>query len=142
MLDPFWTPYSGLLDEVQVFDRALSAGEIQAIANAGAAGEIKGVVVQNGPAPRGGSHSPSSLTWSVTPSSTPVLAVNALGNGVGPVRLTSVAAIAPLALDHPVGAGSREAQTLHAVWDTGGSHNLKAVDAALVNLLADPFLDN
>src|SRR5262249_27827724 len=31
MLDNFWAPLNGLLDEVQVFNRMLSAGEIQAL---------------------------------------------------------------------------------------------------------------
>ena len=43
MLDTFWTPYNGQLDEVQVFGRVLSPDEIQAIYNAGSAGEVKGV---------------------------------------------------------------------------------------------------
>jgi hypothetical protein len=45
MLDNFWTPYNGLLDEVQIFNRVLPAGDIQFIFNAGAAGQIKGVRV-------------------------------------------------------------------------------------------------
>jgi hypothetical protein len=43
MLDTFWTPYNGQLDEVQIFNRVLSAGEVQAIVNAGSAGQVKGV---------------------------------------------------------------------------------------------------
>jgi hypothetical protein len=42
-LDTFWVPYIGLLDEVQIYNRVLSAAEIQAIVNAGSAGLIKGV---------------------------------------------------------------------------------------------------
>jgi hypothetical protein len=49
MLDTFWTPYNGLLDEVQIFNRVLSSSEIQSIYNAGAAGQIKGVRVQGAP---------------------------------------------------------------------------------------------
>jgi hypothetical protein len=45
LLDPFWGPLRGLLDEVQVFNRELSAGEIQAIVHAGGAGLVKGVTV-------------------------------------------------------------------------------------------------
>jgi hypothetical protein len=45
MLDGFWTPYNGLLDEVQIYNRALSAAEIQSIFNAGSAGQVKGVRV-------------------------------------------------------------------------------------------------
>src|SRR5262249_23579566 len=43
MLDGFWTAYNGQLDEVQIFSRVLSAGEVQAIFNAGSAGLVKGV---------------------------------------------------------------------------------------------------
>jgi hypothetical protein len=43
MLDTFWTAYNGQLDEVQIFNRVLSAAEIQGIFNAGSAGQIKGV---------------------------------------------------------------------------------------------------
>jgi hypothetical protein len=42
-LDTFWAPYNGLLDEVQIYNRVLSAAEIQAIFNAGSAGLVKGV---------------------------------------------------------------------------------------------------
>jgi hypothetical protein len=45
MLDPFWSSLKGLLDEIQIFNRVLSAGEIQAIVNAGGAGQVKGVKV-------------------------------------------------------------------------------------------------
>ena len=50
MTDGFWHAYNGLLDEVQVFNRALSASEIQSIFSAGAAGQLKGVRVQGAPA--------------------------------------------------------------------------------------------
>jgi hypothetical protein len=50
MTDGFWTPYNGLLDEVQIYNRTLSASEIQSIFNAGAAGQLKGVRVQGAPA--------------------------------------------------------------------------------------------
>src|SRR5262249_61596254 len=50
MTDGFWTPYNGLLDEVQIFNRVLSASEIQSIYNAGTAGQLKGVRVQSAPA--------------------------------------------------------------------------------------------
>jgi len=36
-------PFNGLIDEVQIFNRALSAAEIQAIYNAGVAGNCKGL---------------------------------------------------------------------------------------------------
>jgi hypothetical protein len=45
LLDPFWTPLRGALDEVQIFNRVLSAAEIQAIFNAGSAGQVKSVTV-------------------------------------------------------------------------------------------------
>jgi hypothetical protein len=45
MLDPFWAPLNGQLDEVQVFNRVLTAAEIQGIVNAGSAGQLKGVRV-------------------------------------------------------------------------------------------------
>jgi hypothetical protein len=49
MVDTFWTPYSGLLDEVQIYNRALSAAEIQAIFAADGAGQVKGVRVVDPP---------------------------------------------------------------------------------------------
>jgi hypothetical protein len=49
LLDGFWTPLRGLLDEVQIFNRVLSAGEIQGIFNAGSAGQVKGVTVLDPP---------------------------------------------------------------------------------------------
>ena len=36
-----WTPFNGLIDEVELFDRALSAAEIRAIFEAGSAGKRK-----------------------------------------------------------------------------------------------------
>jgi hypothetical protein len=45
LLDPFWAPLNGMLDEVQIFNRILSAGEIRALADAGSAGQVKGVTV-------------------------------------------------------------------------------------------------
>jgi hypothetical protein len=45
MFDPFWSPLKGLLDEMQIFDRVLSAAEIQAIVSAGGAGQVKSVSV-------------------------------------------------------------------------------------------------
>jgi hypothetical protein len=50
MTDGFWTPYNGMLDEVQIFNRMLSSSEIQSIYNGGAAGQLKGVRVQGAPA--------------------------------------------------------------------------------------------
>jgi hypothetical protein len=41
--------FNGLIDEAQVYSRALTLAEIQAIYNAGTAGQIKGVRVQNTP---------------------------------------------------------------------------------------------
>jgi hypothetical protein len=49
LLDGFWTPLRGLLDEVQIYNRVLSASEIQAIFNAGGAGQVKGVTVIDPP---------------------------------------------------------------------------------------------
>jgi hypothetical protein len=46
-LDGFWVPYNGLLDEVQIYNRVLSGGEIQSIVGAGGAGLIKGVRVND-----------------------------------------------------------------------------------------------
>jgi len=43
--DPFWQTLRGSLDEVQVFNRILSADEIQGIVNAGGAGQVKAVTV-------------------------------------------------------------------------------------------------
>ncbi len=45
LLDDFWTPLNGMLDEVQVFNRVLSAGEVQAVYQAGSAGQVKGATV-------------------------------------------------------------------------------------------------
>jgi hypothetical protein len=45
LFDPFWAPLNGLLDEAQILNRVLTATEIQAIFNAGSAGQIKGVTV-------------------------------------------------------------------------------------------------
>jgi hypothetical protein len=45
MFDPFWAPLSGMLDEVQIYGRVLSAAEIRAVANADGAGLVKGVTV-------------------------------------------------------------------------------------------------
>jgi hypothetical protein len=42
-LDTFWAPYNGLLDEVQIYNKVLPAGDIQSIFNAGSAGLVKGV---------------------------------------------------------------------------------------------------
>jgi hypothetical protein len=42
-LDTFWAPYNGQLDEAQIYNRVLSAGEIQSVFNAGSAGLVKGV---------------------------------------------------------------------------------------------------
>ena len=39
--EPFGTAFKGLIDEVEIFNRALSASEIQAIFNAGSAGKCK-----------------------------------------------------------------------------------------------------
>src|SRR5262249_31278227 len=47
--DGFWSPFRGLLDEVHVFGRMLSAGEIQAISATGTAGLAKGVTVIDKP---------------------------------------------------------------------------------------------
>src|SRR5262249_26379122 len=41
MTDGFWTPLNGQLDEVQIFNRVLSATEVQSIYNAGSAGLVK-----------------------------------------------------------------------------------------------------
>src|SRR5262249_53374779 len=49
LLDSFWTPLRGLLDEVQIYNRVLSASEIQSIFNAGGAGQVKGVTVIDPP---------------------------------------------------------------------------------------------
>jgi hypothetical protein len=49
LLDGFWTPLRGSLDEVQIFNRVLSAGEIRGIFNAGGAGQVKGVTVIDPP---------------------------------------------------------------------------------------------
>jgi hypothetical protein len=49
MLDDFWTPLNGMLDEVQVIGRVLSAGEILALYNAGGSGQVKGVTVVDPP---------------------------------------------------------------------------------------------
>jgi hypothetical protein len=45
MLDNFWAPLNGMLDEVQVFNRVLTAAEVQAIYQAGSSGQVKGAVV-------------------------------------------------------------------------------------------------
>jgi hypothetical protein len=47
MTDGFWTPLNGQLDEVQIFNRVLSATEVQSIYNAGSAGLVKGVHVSD-----------------------------------------------------------------------------------------------
>jgi hypothetical protein len=47
MTDGFWTPLNGQLDEVQIYNRVLSASEIQSIYNAGSAGLVKGVHVSD-----------------------------------------------------------------------------------------------
>jgi hypothetical protein len=64
-LDPFWVPYNGLLDEVQIYNRVLSSAEIQAIYNAGSAGLIKGVRV-NDPAVQASGASTFSATAGVS----------------------------------------------------------------------------
>ncbi len=43
------TPFGGLIDEVSLYNRALSTSEIQAIFNAGSAGKCKSGFIQNGP---------------------------------------------------------------------------------------------
>ncbi len=41
LVDTFWAPFNGLVDEVEIFNRTLSQAEIQAIFNAGSAGKCK-----------------------------------------------------------------------------------------------------
>ena len=51
-------PWTGLIDEVEIYDRALSASEIQAIFNAGSAGKCKSAFEPPPPTPI-----PATTTW-------------------------------------------------------------------------------
>ena len=62
LLDPFWQPLNGLLDEVQVFNRVLTGTEVRAIYQAGGAGQVKGAVVIDPAVAANGGYQVSAVT--------------------------------------------------------------------------------
>jgi hypothetical protein len=129
MTDGFWTPYSGLLDEVQVFNRALSATEVQAIFGAGTAGLLKGVRVLSPHLVVTGFPSP---TTAGTPGTFTVTVQDAFGNTAtgyrGTVHFTSSDGQALLPGDYTFTAADNGVHTFTATLDTAGTQSITATD--------------
>jgi hypothetical protein len=66
LLDDFWTPLNGLLDEVQVFNRVLTPSEVQAIYQAGSAGQVKGATVLDPSVMANGAYQVSAVAGAVS----------------------------------------------------------------------------
>src|SRR5271157_690232 len=62
----FDSPFGGLIDEVEVFNRGLFSSEIQAIYNAGSVGECKGQAAINSVAPNTGQQGQQNLSVAIT----------------------------------------------------------------------------
>lgn len=135
LLDAFWAPLNGQLDEVQIVNRVLTPAEIQAAVNAGAAGQIKGVRVQD----------PARLTrFMVTayPSPVPagqigqfqVRALDQYGEVFpayrGTVRFTSSDTQALLPSNYAFTAADGGARTFTAALLTAGTQSLTVIDTA------------
>jgi hypothetical protein len=131
MTDSFWTPYSGLLDEVQVFNRALSAPEVQAIFSAGTAGLTKGVRVLSPHFIVTGF--PSSITAGTQGTFT-VTVQDAFGNTAtgyrGTVHFTSSDGQAGLPMDYTFTAADNGVHTFMATLKTAGTQSITATDTA------------
>jgi hypothetical protein len=129
MTDGFWTPYNGLLDEVQVFNRALSGPEVQAIFSAGAAGLLKGVRVLSPHLVVTGFPSPATAG---TAGTFTVTVQDAFGNTAtgyrGTVHFTSSDGPAVLPADYTFTAADGGVHTFMATLKTAGTQSITATD--------------
>jgi hypothetical protein len=129
MLDTFWAPYNGLLDEVQIWNRVLSATDVQAIFAAGAAGEVKGVRVQNFHYVVGGFPFPitagTSGSFTVTVQDPSGLTVTGYR---GTVHFTSSDGQAVLPADYTFTAVDNGSHTFTATLRTASTQSITATD--------------
>src|SRR5262249_13155576 len=129
MTDGFWTPYNGLLDEVQVFNRALSARDVQVVFSAGAAGLSKGVRVLSPHLVVPGLPSPATAA---TPGTFTVPVQDAFGNTAtdyrGTVHFTSSDGQAALPADYTFTAADNGVHTFTATLKTAGTQSITATD--------------
>ncbi len=129
MTDGFWTPYNGLLDEVQVFNRALSATEVQAIFGAGAGGLIKGVRVLSPHLVVTGFASPTTAGTTGTFTVTVQDAFGSTATGYrGTVHFTSSDGQAGLPADYTFTAADNGVHTFMATLKTAGTQSITATD--------------
>ncbi len=129
MTDGFWTPYNGLLDEVQVFNRALSATEVQAIFGAGAGGLIKGVRVLSPHLVITGFASPTTAGTAGTFTVTVQDAFGSTATGYrGTVHFTSSDGQAGLPADYTFTAADNGVHTFMATLKTAGTQSITATD--------------
>ncbi len=128
-LDTFWVPYNGQLDEVQIFNRILPAADVQAINNAGTAGQIKGVRVQSLHLAVSGFA--SSITAG-TPGTFTVTVQNDAGQTAtgyrGTVHFTSSDPQAVLPADYTFTAADNGVHTFSATLKTAGLQSITATD--------------